>query len=218
MVSVAGVLVSAVLALVAIHVVRGSADPVTAVDSTNSGDAQRQPDPAVAHPSTLAEAFAMEATPLIRTDFIDDAAWQELVDQASKPVDFDHPDNPDPGEDGYVPYIAPVEDRRYEAMSGPALADIAMAADLMQGYALLADARSMSEAAAGGELTVTYVDLSPYAVEDAKLFDTFPGNSFRCVVTEVASIEANLSIANLDFSDFVDSVDADGVYRASPGE
>jgi hypothetical protein len=34
-------------------------------------------------------------------------------------------------------------------------------ADLVQGYALVADARSVAEAAAGGEVTVVYVDLSP---------------------------------------------------------
>jgi len=62
-------------------------------------------------------------------------------------------------------------------MDPAALAGEVMAADLMEGYAILADARSMSEAAAGGEVTVVYVDLSPYAVEDAELFDTVPATA-----------------------------------------
>jgi len=41
----------------------------------------------------------------------------------------------------------------------------------------------------------------------------FPGRAFRCVVTEVASIEVNLSIANMDFHEFADSVGEDGVFR-----
>jgi hypothetical protein len=81
----------------------------------------------------------------------------------------------------------------------------------------LADARSMTEAGTGGEVTVEYVDLSAYAAEDAELFDTFPGNSFQCSVAAVAEVEVNLSIANLDFSDFAGSVDPDGIYRGFTG-
>ena len=65
------------------------------------------------------------------------------------------------------------------------------------GYALLADARSMAEAAGGGEVTVAYVDLSVEDEEDAELLDSFPGNTFRCVTGEIASIEVNLNLANL---------------------
>jgi hypothetical protein len=36
---------------------------------------------------------------------------------------------------------------------------------------------------------------------------------FRCLPKEVVSIESNLSIANMDFFEFADSADADGVYR-----
>ena len=163
--------------------------------------------------ASLSEAFESEATPLIRTDFSDDAAWQAIVGQVSKPVDFENPDNLDPGEDGYVPYIVPIDDPQYEGVSGAALADQAMAADLMQGYVLLADARSMAEAGSSGEVTVDYVDLSPYAAEDAEDFHTFPGRTFRCAVAEVASIEVNLSIANMDFHEFADGVAPDGVFR-----
>jgi len=39
------------------------------------------------------------------------------------------------------------------------------------------------------------------------------GRELRCEVGEVASIEVNLSIANMDFDEFADSADADGVFR-----
>ena len=55
-------------------------------------------------------------------------------------------------------------------------------------------------------------------VKIAEDFNTFPGRTFRCVVEEVASIEANLSIANMDFHEFADNVEADGVFRGFPEE
>jgi hypothetical protein len=38
---------------------------------------------------------------------------------------------------------------------------------------------------------------------------------FRCLPREVQAIENNLSLANMDFSEFAESADADGVYRGS---
>jgi hypothetical protein len=42
---------------------------------------------------------------------------------------------------------------------------------------------------------------------------TEPGRSFRVIPTEVWSVENNLSIANMDFDEFADQVDQDGVFR-----
>jgi hypothetical protein len=61
-----------------------------------------------------------------------------------------------------------------------------------------------------------YVDLS-VAPEDAEEFGWVYGREFRCEVGEVASIEANLSIANMDFEEFADGVEDDGVFRGFPG-
>jgi hypothetical protein len=40
-----------------------------------------------------------------------------------------------------------------------------------------------------------------------------PGREFRAVPAAVQSIENNLSIANMDFAEFADAVDEDGVFR-----
>jgi uncharacterized protein DUF6924 len=40
-----------------------------------------------------------------------------------------------------------------------------------------------------------------------------PGRTFRAVPSAIQSIENNLSIANMDFWEFADNVDADGVFR-----
>lgn len=54
----------------------------------------------------------------------------------------------------------------------------------------------------GGEHTLLIVDVMDE-----------PGRTFRSVPTGIQSVENNRSIANLDFADFVGTVDPDGVYR-----
>ncbi|WP_395695573.1 DUF6924 domain-containing protein [Nocardioides sp.] len=161
----------------------------------------------------LAEVMADEGTPLIRTDFADDHAWQRVIEAVSKPVDFDDPDNLEPGDDAYALYVVAIDDRTFEGVTGSSLGEAVTVTDGTAGYVLLADARSMEELRAGSELTVDYVDLSVSSPEDAELFDSFLGRTFRCAVSEIASIEANLSIANMDFGEFADNTDPDGVFR-----
>jgi hypothetical protein len=43
-----------------------------------------------------------------------------------------------------------------------------------------------------------------------------PGREFRAVPAAVQAIENNLSIANVDFAEFAECVDADGVFRSFP--
>jgi hypothetical protein len=40
-----------------------------------------------------------------------------------------------------------------------------------------------------------------------------PGRSFRVVPSEMWGVENNLSLANMDFEEFADAVDRDGVFR-----
>jgi hypothetical protein len=39
------------------------------------------------------------------------------------------------------------------------------------------------------------------------------GRTFRTIPSEVCAIQNNLSIYNLDFADFADAVDNDGIFR-----
>jgi uncharacterized protein DUF6924 len=40
-----------------------------------------------------------------------------------------------------------------------------------------------------------------------------PGKTFRVIPAEMWSVENNFSLANLDFADFVEAVDNEGIYR-----
>jgi hypothetical protein len=40
---------------------------------------------------------------------------------------------------------------------------------------------------------------------------------FRCIPAEMWGVENNLNIANMDWEDFADEVDADGIFRGFRG-
>ncbi len=45
---------------------------------------------------------------------------------------------------------------------------------------------------------------------------TEPGRTFRVIPAEMWAVENNLSIVNMDFFEFADYVDQDGIYRGFP--
>ncbi len=42
------------------------------------------------------------------------------------------------------------------------------------------------------------------------------GHEFRAIPSQIQGIENNLSIANMDFEEFAEAVDEDGVFRGFP--
>src|SRR4051812_2217094 len=151
----------------------------------------------------VAQLVAEGLMPLIRTDFSSDEAWQRVLADVSSTSDF-------LGDgDGYTPNVEPVSDVGFASATTETLATAWPKQH--HGYVMLADERSIGEAAAGGEVTVVFLDLSADA-QDEEEFGWVFGRAFRSVASEVAGIEANLSIANMDFADFADSVGGDGVF------
>ncbi|MGA2441853.1 MAG: hypothetical protein ABSH08_12920 [Tepidisphaeraceae bacterium] len=47
---------------------------------------------------------------------------------------------------------------------------------------------------------------------------TKPGRTFRVIPSEMWAVENNLSIANMDFAEFADATDADGIFRGFPSD
>ncbi len=133
-----------------------------------------------------------DGVPVIRTDFSDDAAWQ-VVRDAVAAEDYTG--------SGYEPNLAFVERRDLAALDAEALV-AQIPTQYPDGYEqpflIVVDAVAI----ASPEHPVLLVDLQEE--------DTSP--PFRALPREIAAIEANLSIANLDFSDFGDSAQG-GVFR-----
>lgn len=63
----------------------------------------------------------------------------------------------------------------------------------------VADAQTMRDG------TIMFLDLNE--------FNEQVGRTFRAIPREVEPITVNLSLANMDFRDFADSADADGIFR-----
>jgi hypothetical protein len=158
----------------------------------------------------LVATFQAGRTALIRTDFTDDHAWDIVVREVTRPRQFDgSPYGP------YEPQVAVCDDPFFTGATGESLAELAASHENLRGYVVLADARSMAEAEPDDDITLAYVDLSVEDDDDPELrvIDSHLGRTFRCAVSEFASTEANLAIANMSFGEFADDVGTDGVFR-----
>ena len=126
-----------------------------------------------------------EDSPLIRTDFSDDAAWLRVVQAAAQL-----------SPEGFRAYFDIVDDSSFENADPVRLAR--MAGDYNR-HALIfvADTATMRSP----EMPLLCVETEP------------PGTSFRVVPGCLNTVENNLSIANMDFCEFADAVDPDGVFR-----
>jgi len=123
---------------------------------------------------------------LLRTDYSDHAAWAELQRLVEAPY-----------EDGFRAYLTFVD---APELGGKGLEELMT---LVEGsgyrsFFFVAD----SEAIAGADHSVLVVDLVDQR-----------GRNFRVIPSQMWSVENNLSLANMDFSDFAESTDPDGVYR-----
>jgi hypothetical protein len=146
--------------------------------------------------ATKAESAPMKPFPksdnslLIRTDFSDDAAWEALCEASVEPDE----------EEGFQAHLDFISDRAYEGLTIEQLVAMCPKGG-SHTYMFLADGRAQSDP----EQPILVVDLY-----------TEPGRSFRVIPREMWGVENNLSIANMDFEEFADCVDADGIFRGFP--
>jgi hypothetical protein len=128
---------------------------------------------------------------VIRTDFSDDAAWGQLCTAIQEPQ-IEHQ------------FRASMECISDKACSG--LAPKMVASELppssQRPFVFLVDSHTISQPD------------NPVLVVD--LLDE-PGRTFRVIPSEAWGVENNLRLANMDFADFADAVDSDGVFRGFPG-
>ena len=127
-------------------------------------------------------------TPVLRTDFSNDALWDALCTTIQEPV----------GEfRAYVTFI-----------SDPVFASIMVE----QVLSLIPQNLNHSVIFVVDQFTLSLQDY-PILVVD---LDMEPGRTFRVIPSEIWGVENNLSIANMDFADFADSTDQNGIFRGFP--
>jgi hypothetical protein len=142
---------------------------------------------------SLPPAFA----PLVRTDFTDDAAWAQVVDECTRL-----------SPEGFAASVQPVSDASLDGADWASLRDAAMLDDDRGSVLFVVDPTTLASA----DHPVLVVSTSGYHREQHPgLFEAM--SPFRCVSSLLWSVENNLNLANLDWHDFSGHADATGVFR-----
>ncbi|KAL1412267.1 hypothetical protein Q8F55_000010 [Vanrija albida] len=149
-----------------------------------------------------------DQAPIVRTAFGagSDAPWERLLKMLEVPSD-----------EGFLPYITPVDKPGFDGASPQALFEAAKAAKANYAVIFAADARTFAEP----NFPIIVIDILGQVEYDEK-FNPLPDppglqtRTFRCLAAELWSPENNLNIANMDWEDFVDALDEDGVFRGFP--
>ena len=127
-----------------------------------------------------------DRTLLLRSDYSDDAAWANLCRLVDAPYT-----------DGFRAYLTFVNEPELVGKSIEDLVGLVESGGY-HSFFFVAD----REAIQGPEHAVIAVDLHEQR-----------GRTFRVIPAQMWSVENNLSLANMDFSEFVEHVDAAGVFR-----
>ena len=125
---------------------------------------------------------------VLRTDFTDDSAYEHVCDLVAA-SDCE----------GYRPTVIRINDSRYAGMAPDEVYRACADPDI--GYVFIVDTHAISDPE------------HPVVVLDIGYDDEAPGRSFRALPSRVCNIDANLGISNMDFFEYADAVDADGVFR-----
>ena len=131
-----------------------------------------------------------EQSLVLRTDFTDEFAWQVLCETLKQP--------------------AGLFETNIDMVSDPAFENF----DLVQLTALAESGSFLTFLFVVDHMTLSHPE-NPLVVLD--LLEE-PGRSFRVVPAELPAVENNLSLANMDFYEFADAVDEDGIFRGFPEE
>lgn len=127
-----------------------------------------------------------ESSLLVRTDFTDDAAWQRVRSAALAE-----------SADGFRAYVTVIDERAYDGAAWDDVRQAAMAGGQHAAVLFIAD-----HSALGKDHPIQVLDLSRESRAP-----------FRCIARELWSVDNNLNIANMDWEEFADNTDGDGIFR-----
>lgn len=122
---------------------------------------------------------------VLRTDFTDDAAWSDVCDEIQAPSG------------DFAASVDCISDRAFEGVTLEEVAEL-VRPDSRHTFLFLVDHSTFADP----EHPVLVVDLY-----------SDPGRTFRVIPSQMWGVENNLSLANMDFEEFADAVDKDGVFR-----
>jgi hypothetical protein len=129
---------------------------------------------------------------VVRTDFENQQAWKTLCKLIRAPV-------PAPGDTFYA-YVQFLEDVAFRGLGIEELL-ARVPGDYNHSFLFVVDSIAISNP----EFLILVIDLRGV-----------DGRNFRAIPTAIQAIENNLSISNMDFSEFAAAVDEDGIFRGFP--
>ena len=130
------------------------------------------------------------ASPVLRTDFNDDATWEAICDEMQQA-----------SSEGFEARVELIDDRKFDGLSKQQLLT-AVPKDYPHSFIIVVDRQAIADK----EHPVLIVNLYDGLGSEV-------GEEFRSLPSEIHAIENNLSIANMDFADFAGAADANGVFR-----
>jgi hypothetical protein len=135
---------------------------------------------------------------LVRTDFSNDQAWQQLAGQATQET-----------EEGFRAYPEPVSDPAFDAAGWETVKAAVPASGDGASVLFIADSISLSSP----DHPILVVDLEDTFVSVAEFQEIAGRTPFRCILSELWAVENNLNISNMDWEDFSEAAGDDGVFR-----
>jgi hypothetical protein len=154
--------------------------------------------PRTAPAAALETILNARRTPIVRTDFSDEHAWQSAWRDITKPRDY--------WDEEIVLNATLVALPEFEGWSGQDLATVVShARHRLAHLVLVVDAVAL----ASPEHPVLVVEVDPDSEEQPR--------SFRATPHALVDLETQLSIANMDWEDFSEGTDPDGILRTSMG-
>lgn len=146
---------------------------------------------------------------LIRTDFSEDAKWTKITEQVLAP-------QLESGQEFYAE-VDCISDEKFTGLELGAI--VTLLPDYYAGFFCFVADRYTFE---NPGLPILVIGFAPTG-DTPDEFNRYPRQvpsedikSFRALPKTIQSIENNLSLANLDFDDFLRSVESDGVFRGFP--
>lgn len=126
---------------------------------------------------------------VLRTDFSDNSAWESICVAVKEPV----------GEFQFRAHVDCVSDPAYDGLTVEQL--LALRGNDSRSFMFVVDRTALTHP----DHPILVVDLYRE-----------PGRTFRVIPCELQGVENNLSISNMDFGEFADNADSDGIFRGFP--
>jgi uncharacterized protein DUF6924 len=127
-------------------------------------------------------------SPVVRTDFSDPAAWEVVCTAIQQPVG------------DFQAYVTFVDDPAFDGLD-IAHVQASVPPESYRSFLFVVDRETLQNP----EHPIVVLDLQGV-----------PGRTFRVLPSAMWSVENNLSLANMDWEEFAEGVDADGVFRGFP--